>query len=195
MGKSGPDTSGQNEAARMNAEIAKEVWENYKSTYLPMEKSYVEEASNYDTPEHREQAAQRASGDVEQAFAQSKAARAREMEGMGIRPDDAKFQAVNARLMRDKVAMQAGAQNMARQQVEQEGFNRKTGALSLGKGLPAQASNAAARGSSSARVVMVPTSGFDQKIPRPPVGPIMDWRNADSILSPSTTASTSGASG
>jgi hypothetical protein len=143
MGGGAPDTSGQNEAARMNAEIAKEIWEQYKTTYLPMENQYVQDAQQYDTPEHREQAARAASADTEQAFANQKGANERSMTGMGIRPDDAKFAAVNARLQRDQAAQSAGAQNSARLGVEQEGWARRTNALSLGKGLPTQASGAA----------------------------------------------------
>lgn len=148
MGGSSPDTSGQNEAAKINAQIAQDVWNNYKTTYMPMEKQYVADAQNYDTPEHREQAAQQASADVAQGYSNTQAANDRNMEGMGIRPDDAKFQAINARLQNQEAANQAGAQNMARRQVEQTGWDRRTGALSLGKGLPAQASNAAANAGS-----------------------------------------------
>jgi hypothetical protein len=141
MSKS-PDMSGQNDAARLNAEIAKEVWAQYQRIYMPKEEGYVNEAFNYDNPERRNIEAGKASADVEQAFGSTMSAQTRAMEAQGISPDQGAFASTNARLMRNKIGMQAGAQNEARQRVEAEGWKRKTGAISLGKGLPAQASDA-----------------------------------------------------
>src|SRR5262247_485262 len=47
----------------------------------------------------------------------------------------------------------------------------------------------------SARVTIEPTSGLDQKMRTLPPDRSIDWRNEVSAMSPSTSASTSGASG
>ena len=46
-----------------------------------------------------------------------------------------------------------------------------------------------------ASVEILPTSPFDQRIDRLPCDISIDWRKASSALFPSTSASTSGASG
>jgi hypothetical protein len=138
-GSSAPDTSGQNEAAKEMAEIAKEQWGNYKDTYLPLERQYAADAQNYDTAGNRALKAGQANADVEQGFADQRGQQARQLEQYGISPDSGKFAVVNARLRGAQAAAQAGAQNNARQQVENTGWSRRTDALSLGKGLPAGA--------------------------------------------------------
>lgn len=135
-----PDTSGQNEAAKTMAEIAKEQWGNYKENYQPMEKRYVQDAENYDTAARREQYAGRANADVTQAYDDQRGQQNRQLAQYGISPDSGKFAVVNSRLRGQQAAQQAAAQNTSRQQVENTGWARKTDALSLGKGLPAQAS-------------------------------------------------------
>jgi len=56
-GGGAPDNSGQNAAALMNAEIAKEMWGEYQGTYLPMERQFASEAFNYDTDGQRQKQA------------------------------------------------------------------------------------------------------------------------------------------
>ena len=139
MGKDGPDNSGQNAAAKLQAEIAKEMWEEYKNTYRPLERKYAQEAQDYDTPWRREAAAGRAKADVQQAFDAQRAQADRQMQSYGIAPDSGKFQAMNKRLQIAQAGQQAAGQNAARNQVEAEGWSRRTGALQLGKGMPAGA--------------------------------------------------------
>lgn len=144
FGSKVPDTSGQNAAAQTQAGIAQDMWNQYKTTYEPMEASYVQQAQDYNTPEHQEQAAEAANADVVSSFDAQKDQAARQMSSYGISPDSGKFQSINNRLNLGQAAQQAAAQTGARRQVEQTGWDRQTQALSLGKGLPAQASTSAA---------------------------------------------------
>lgn len=155
----GVDNSGQNEAAKQMADIAGQMWDQYKTTYLPVEQQYVADAQNYDTPERREQYAGRANADVQQAFDDQRAQQGRQLEQYGISPDSGKFASVNSRLRLQQAATAAGAQNQARLGVEQMGWNRRTDALSLGKGLPAQAS----AGYSGAASAFGSAAGLQQK--------------------------------
>ena len=52
----------------MQAQIANEQWGKYKEIYDPLEKKFVSEAQNYDTPENYAKAAGDASATVSQQF-------------------------------------------------------------------------------------------------------------------------------
>lgn len=141
-GKGGgsPDNSGQNEAARMNAEIAKEMWRQYKTTYLPKEQQFAEEAFNYDTEGQRQKQAGLAQADVTSAFANQREQSARQMASLGIDPSSGAWASNDGKMRMAEAAAGAGAKNMARQNVENMGYARKQDAISLGKGMPGTAS-------------------------------------------------------
>lgn len=139
-----PDNSGQNEAAKMNAEIAKEMWDEYKITYQPMERKYATEASNYDTPARREEEAGKASADVNRSFGNARQASERQLAGMGVDPNSAKFRSGTQDVEMRRAAADAGAQTAARRNTENMGWARKQDAISVGKGMPGTASASAA---------------------------------------------------
>lgn len=143
-GGGAPDNSGQNEAARMNADIAKEMWGEYKSTYLPMERQFAGEAFNYDTEGQRQKQAGLASADVTSAFAGQREQSARSMASMGINPNNGAWANNDAKLRMAEAAAGSGAQNMARTNVENMGYARKQDAISLGKGMPGTAATSMA---------------------------------------------------
>lgn len=144
-GGGAPDTSGQNEAARMNAEIAKEMWGQYKTTYLPKEQQFADAAFNYDTETNRQKQAGLASADVASAFAGQRGQSAREMASMGIDPSSGAWADKEAKMRIAEAAAGAGAQNAARTNVENMGYARKQDAISIGKGMPGTASGAMAQ--------------------------------------------------
>jgi hypothetical protein len=144
MGGGAPDTSGQNEAARMNAEIAKDMWGQYKETYLPKEQQFATEAFNYDTPGKRDQQAAFANADVSSSFANQREQSARQMASMGIDPSSGAWANQDTKMRMAQAAAGAGAQNAARINVENMGFARKQDAISIGKGMPGTASASAA---------------------------------------------------
>jgi hypothetical protein len=137
-----PDNSGQNAAAVMNAGIASDMWNQYKTTYLPKEQQFADSAFNYDTPANEEQKAGLANADVQQAITSNKAASDRNLQGMGIDPNSGIYADANAKQGIMDTAMQAGAQNSARTQTENLGYARKQDAISIGKGMPGTASAA-----------------------------------------------------
>lgn len=140
MGGDSPDNSGQNEAARMNAEIAKEMWGQYQKTYLPMEQQFAKDAGNYATPDRYNQEAADASVSVQQSFDKAQQANERKMQSMGVNPGSAQYQASAQELMMKRAATDASQQNAARRNVENMGWARKQDAISIGKGMPGQAS-------------------------------------------------------
>ena len=134
--------TGANDAAaassRLQSEIARDQWNRYKTMYSPLEESYVKEAQGYDSPENYARAAGDASATVAGQFGK---AREQLMRTPGLDPSSGAYQAGMTNLGLSEAANSAVQQNAARMKVKDMAFARKTDALSLGKGLPAQASS------------------------------------------------------
>lgn len=125
------------DANRTQAEIANDQWNNYKKTYQPLENALVAEATNYDSPENLARAAGDASATNASEFGKVKEALSRTP---GLDPSSPAFQAGMTQLGLQQAASSAVTQNAARQGVADTAYARKLNAVSLGKGLPAQAS-------------------------------------------------------
>lgn len=134
------------DSTRMQAQIAKDQWDRYKTVYAPLEDSMVSAAQNYDTPAQYERAAGEASGSVAQAYGN---ARDRLSRTVGLDPTSPAYTASMAGLDRSQAASDAVAQNTARKQVQDTAWARKNDMLSLGKGLPGQASTGLASASAA----------------------------------------------
>ncbi len=131
-------------ASNKQAQIAGEQWDRYKSTYAPLEDKMVADAQKYETPENFARAAGDASSTVSEQFGK---ARDRLTRTPGLDPSSGAYQSSVVGLDLAQAATDATQQNAARQGVKDRGYARKLDALSLGKGLPAQATggfNAAA---------------------------------------------------
>jgi hypothetical protein len=152
---------GANDAAadstRLQAQIARDQWNRYKTMYSPLEEAYVREAQNYDSPENYAKAAGDASATVESQFAK---ARQQLMRTPGLDPSSGAFQAGMTNLGLSEAANSAVQQNAARNKVKDMAFARKTDALSLGKGLPAQA--ATMLGSAASNSLGLANAGYAQ---------------------------------
>lgn len=126
-------------AAALQSQIAAEQWDKYQEIYDPLERQVVKEAQQYDTPENYARAAGDASATVASQFGK---AREQLMRTPGLDPSSGAFQAGMTNLGLSEAANNAVQQNAARMKVKDTAFARKTDALSLGKGLPANASAA-----------------------------------------------------
>lgn len=141
------DASGvQLEFAKESLENARADRERYEEKYQPVEDEFIEQASNYDTPERRAAEAAEAAADVQSASAQARQASQREAASMGINPNSGRFAGINRANDLGTALGTAGAKNAARKQVEGTGLALKADVANLGRGLPAQASQAAAVG-------------------------------------------------
>ena len=129
---------GASDAAAQQAEIARDQWETYKSTYQPLEKGLVAEAQNFDSPERYAEATGQAAADVNSQFG---LARDRLMRQPGFDPSSAAAQAGMVGLELSQAASGAVGQNAARRNVRDTAWARRVDALGLGKGLPANASS------------------------------------------------------
>lgn len=142
----GPDanqqaaTEANNQAAnatRLQSQIAGEQWSRYKEMYSPLEASFVRDAQSADSPAAYDKAAGLASASVETEFAK---ARDRLGRTPGLDPSSGAYQAGMSKLGLAEAATSATQQNTARKNVQDMAYAKKTDALSLGKGLPANAS-------------------------------------------------------
>lgn len=129
---------GASDAAAQQAAIAQEQWDNYKQTYQPLERELVADAREFDSPERYREAAGQAAADVNSQFG---LARDRLMRQPGFDPSSAAAQSGMVGLELSQAASGATAQNAARRNVRDTAWARKVDAMSLGKGLPAQASS------------------------------------------------------
>lgn len=128
---------GASDAVMLQAQIGAEQWDRYKQIYAPLELSMVDDAQKFDTPENFAKAAGEASATVSSQFSK---ARDRLARTPGLDMSTPGSQAIMAGLDLAQAANDATQQNVARQKVKDISYARKTDALSLGKGLPAQAS-------------------------------------------------------
>lgn len=123
----------------MQAEIARDQWDRYKQVYAPLEDRLVGEAMDYGQPWRYDAAASQAAATVNQQYDK---ARQQMQRTPGLDPSSGAFAAGLAGLEMNRAASSAGAQNLARKQVDDTAYARKHTAVGLGKGLDTAASSA-----------------------------------------------------
>ena len=139
MGDDSGAAAGNQSAADANnlqARISAEQWAKYLELYEPLERQMVNEAQDYASPENYAKAAGEASATVSQQFSK---ARDRLTRTPGLDPSSGAYQSSLVGLDLAQAANDATQQNLARKNVTDMAYARKTDALSLGKGLPANA--------------------------------------------------------
>lgn len=124
------------QARTLEAQISQEQWDRYKSLYGPAEEEYLNESKNLGSQASQNKAAQQAAADVAGEFSRAREQLANQP---GVDPGSQEALQEKNRLNLAEAATSAAAQTGARQNVQQQGRAAITDALSLGKGLPAQA--------------------------------------------------------
>lgn len=117
--------------------IAQDQWDQYKTTYQPLETQMVAAAKDYDNPATRNAAAAEAQAGVSSELGK---AQDRLSRTVGFDPSSAAGQAAETNLQLQGAAMGATSQNAARKQVQDTGYARQLDMLGMGKGLVANAS-------------------------------------------------------
>ena len=123
----------------MQAEIARDQWDRYKQVYAPLEDRLVGEAMDYGQPWRYDAEASQAAATVNQQYDK---ARQQMQRTPGLDPSSGAYTAALAGLEMNRAASSAGAQNLARKQVDDTAYARKHTAVGLGKGLDTAASSA-----------------------------------------------------
>lgn len=109
--------------------------ERWQTVFRPLQDAYISEAQGWDSPGRKSEAAQQAVADVRQQSANADAARVRQSMALGINPNSGRFQSGNREAALEMGLATAGAQNMARRRIEQEGDARRANAINMGSGL------------------------------------------------------------
>ncbi|BDT68540.1 hypothetical protein os1_27230 [Comamonadaceae bacterium OS-1] len=131
-------------ATQQQTAIAGDAYNDYKTTYQPLEKSIVAEAQGYDTPERRAAESAKASADVQTQVDAQRAATMREQERAGVNPASSKIMALQGSMDLGAAKAKAGAANAATRQIETIGAAKKADAANLGRNIASsQASSAA----------------------------------------------------
>ena len=135
--------------ATQQAQWATEDRERYNSVFKPIEDQFIEEASNYATPEKQAQAAAEASADVKTAQAGAAEQNLRQSASLGINPTSGRYAGIDRATDMAYSLADAGAQNNARTAVRDKGLALKADVANLGRGLPAQSAQAQSLGLSA----------------------------------------------
>lgn len=121
---------------------SREDRDRYENTFRPIEDKYIEEATNYTSPERQAQAAAEARSDVQTAAANARAATERNNAAMGIDPRSGRAGGIAAQTDMGIALAEAGAANNARTMVRDKGLALTADVANMGRG----ASSAAAAG-------------------------------------------------
>lgn len=115
---------------------AQELDQYNKTTFRPIEQRMAATATDYNTAERRETAANDATGQVAASYDIQRQQAQRDMERAGVDPSTIYALGVSSRL--DEAKAQAGAANTARTGVEQQGWSRMADVANMGRGIASQ---------------------------------------------------------
>lgn len=138
------------DANQWQGDIAKAQWDDYKTTYQPLEHKMIGDVQKYDSAEARNAAAAEAQATVSSEIGK---AAGRLSRTVGFDPSSAAAQAAQSNLALSGAAMGATAQNAARQKVKDTAYGRQLDMLGMGKGLVANASTGFANTASNASAI------------------------------------------
>lgn len=124
----------QEQAKTTNAWAAEDRG-RYQKTFVPLQDKFISEAQDYASPERRAAAADAAAGDVTLAAAQQRGQMARQMGAMGVNPNSGRFMSAVGRQGTDTALATAGARNLARRTVDDQGRQLRASAVNMGSGL------------------------------------------------------------
>lgn len=131
-----------------------------RGVFRPLERQIVQEARSIDSLDQQEQAAGRASTDVNRAFGAAAADVGQDMARMGVNPADGAYADMQGQREVQQALAVAGAENRAREQVKTVGRAMRSDAANMSRGLPSaqatQAGLALNAGSESTRNILVP---------------------------------------
>lgn len=127
------------DATRQQTDIAAQLWNRYKEVYVPMQDRVMADANSIDSAENQGLAAGRAHADVTGAMQRQRQAALERLRSLGVNPSAAKFINANTRLAGREAALDAGAQNFARENVKAAGRTWRASLAQGGNGVASSA--------------------------------------------------------
>ena len=122
--------------ADTNTARSADQWDSYTKLFKPVEAQMVNDATNWDSTERKNQMAAEAGADVTNSYQAASDTSARQMQAMGINPNSGRYAALNNEATLSQAKDTAGAMNKARRDTEQQGVALRTGVAQFGRGLP-----------------------------------------------------------
>jgi hypothetical protein len=114
----------------------------YQGTYQPLEKAFVNQAENWNTPDRAAQQAGAAEADVASAFAGQRQAALSSLESYGIDPSQTRYGALDLGTRISQAAAQSAAGTQSRLNTEATGLGLEGEAINIGRGYPGQVAQA-----------------------------------------------------
>lgn len=137
--------------------------DRYTGTFLPMQDAFLREVQTYDSPERQAQAAAMARADVQGSLAAQQQANIRQAASMGVNPASGRYAGIDRATALQGALAAAGAENTARQQVQDRGLALRADAINIGNGLPAQSASAAGLGLNAGNSVLAGRQAANQQ--------------------------------
>lgn len=131
--------TGQSENFDLTNSLAKKSNDEYEQTFRPIETQFAGEAEEAGTPGMQDAMAGRAGADVQTAIDTQRNATDAALASEGVNPNSSRFVAANRANDILGAAAQAGAETNARLAERDRGLTLQQNAVSIGRGLPAQA--------------------------------------------------------
>lgn len=107
----------------------------YKSVYQPIEDKYIADAAAYDSPERKAAMAAEAVADVRQNSSLARGQGERRLAALGVNPASGRAIETVSRDNASEALAAAGAENLARRQVEATADGMTANVINMGKGL------------------------------------------------------------
>ena len=122
--------------ARLDAQEARAafLFEEFKTTFLPVERKLAEQAAR---GLNVEQFTGQAVADVQQSFDKAEEIATRNLQRFGVNPNTGRFAGLNRKIELARASSEAGAVTSTRRFIEEEDFRRRAAVANLGRGLPA----------------------------------------------------------
>ncbi|MGH9931179.1 MAG: hypothetical protein ACREA9_18375 [Pyrinomonadaceae bacterium] len=139
----GPSPSGQTDAAsnlsNVQAGIAQDQYNFYKTNFQPLETKLTGEVANAGDAAEQERAAGVVHGDITNAFDAARRNNVMRANAYGLNPASGRFGAMETGLSAGEAATDSQAQNEARIQARELGFQKRFNVAQMGRNIPSQA--------------------------------------------------------
>lgn len=135
-----------------------DMWNQYLTTFRPLENKFAQTALNYDTATRRETAANDATGQVASEYDQQRQQAQREMTAAGVDPSTMYALNHSSRIVQAKD--QAQAANKARNDVEMQGLSLVKSAADFGRGISTTATQQQQVGQNGANAATANATGM-----------------------------------
>ncbi len=131
------------------SDMSHQQWDEYNKTYLPMERQFAEDVTNWDSADRRERMTGQAQAGVASQFEQARTAAQQQLESFGVDPTSTRFASLDLGTRVQQAAAAAGQGTKAIQDTEQQGMAMRSQAINTGRGYQNNINQTTGVGSSS----------------------------------------------